>query len=422
MKRVSSKFRPPLRAIEGKKKKKLAWVSLQGLLVGAEESTSSKAIKGDLRLEEAAAWELFTPLQRVVIVAVVAVAVADLHLNKRSQIARLRRQLEIKDQKLFSLRQKIESLKNKEDDPTEEEPDFMKDREKPILEHQLHHMKGNKRPVRQELAFMKHKIDSMQKEIDTFKDKALSHHRDPSSSSETEWGRLADEELYVREKEAAAQQTAANAGLYAREKEAAAQRTAADAALYVREKEAAAQRTAADAAFYFAQQAADAELYKKKKEAEGIKAVTEALTKTSRDDKTPPMHFKDYMMFKHGLLQQRETPNASPPNEQTVPIDAGGEKKDNTSETSNASPPNERTTISTDADGGKKNDTVKKTSETSNASPPNEQTTTSTDAAGGKMNDTVKNASETSDALQRNDQITMQRQEGLGRTPEDATA
>lgn len=90
----------------------------------------------------------------------------------------------LQDQKLFSLRQKIESLKNKEDDPTEEEPDFMKDREKPILEHQLHHMKGNKRPVRQELAFMKHKIDSMQKEIDTFKDKALSRHRDPSSSSE----------------------------------------------------------------------------------------------------------------------------------------------------------------------------------------------------------------------------------------------
>lgn len=152
--------------------------------------------------------------------------------------------------------------------------------------------------------------------------------------------------------------------------------------LYVREKEAAAQRTAADAAFYVAQQAADAELYKKKKEAEGIKVVTEALTKTSGDDKTPPMHFKDYMMIKHRLFPQRETSNALPPNEQT--------------EISNVSPI-EQTTTSTDVAGEKKNDNAKKTF---NASPPNAQTSTiSTDAAGGKMNDTVKNASETSNAL-----------------------
>lgn len=197
--------------------------------------------------------------------------------------------------------------------------------------------------------------------------------------------------------------------------------------LYVRQKEAAAQRTAADAALYVAQQAAEAELYKMKKEAEGIKVVAEALTKTSGDDKTPPMHFKEYYMtIKQGLFQQRETFNKLLPNEQTTPIDAGGKKNDtakNTSETSNASPPNEQITISTDADSGKKNDTVKKTSEPlSNAPPPNEQTTTSTDAVGGKMNDTLKNASETPNALPRTDQTAMQPQEGLSRTSEDATA
>lgn len=100
MKRVSSKFRPPVRAIEGKKKKKVAWVSLQGLLVDAEEATSSKVIKGELRREEAAAWELFTPLQRVIIVAVVAAA----SLHNRNQIEKLNRQLEMKVSLSLSLR------------------------------------------------------------------------------------------------------------------------------------------------------------------------------------------------------------------------------------------------------------------------------------------------------------------------------
>lgn len=57
-------------------------MSLQGRIVNAEESSSSKAIGGGLSREETLAWELFTPFQRFLIVAVIGVAVAESKKNK----------------------------------------------------------------------------------------------------------------------------------------------------------------------------------------------------------------------------------------------------------------------------------------------------------------------------------------------------
>lgn len=70
----------------------VAWFSLQGRLVGAEEATSAAAIGGGLAgREEAVAWELFSPLQRVLLVAVVAAA-----SNRSRRIAQLQRSVQIR--------------------------------------------------------------------------------------------------------------------------------------------------------------------------------------------------------------------------------------------------------------------------------------------------------------------------------------
>ncbi|RWW75871.1 hypothetical protein BHE74_00016069 [Ensete ventricosum] len=74
--------------------KKIAWVSLQGRLVGAEEATSAGAIGGGLSADEAVAWNLFSPLHRVLVVAVVAVAANN---SKRArQIERFQRSVELR--------------------------------------------------------------------------------------------------------------------------------------------------------------------------------------------------------------------------------------------------------------------------------------------------------------------------------------
>lgn len=54
------------------------------------------------------AWELFSPIHRVLIVAVVAVAAAD--LKKSRQIFQLLRSLELRDQVLSNMQQKLDSL------------------------------------------------------------------------------------------------------------------------------------------------------------------------------------------------------------------------------------------------------------------------------------------------------------------------
>lgn len=63
--------------------KNVAWLSLQGRLVNAEEASSARAIGGGLSREEAVAWELFSPIQRFLLVAVIGVAVAE---SKKNQL------------------------------------------------------------------------------------------------------------------------------------------------------------------------------------------------------------------------------------------------------------------------------------------------------------------------------------------------
>lgn len=90
--RLSSNFTPPTQPVRAAKQ--LAWVSLQGRIVGAEEASSSKAIGGGLSPDEAIAWELFSPMHRVLIVAIIAVAAANSKKNK--QIIQLTKSVEIR--------------------------------------------------------------------------------------------------------------------------------------------------------------------------------------------------------------------------------------------------------------------------------------------------------------------------------------
>ncbi|KAG6679338.1 hypothetical protein I3842_14G125000 [Carya illinoinensis] len=88
--------------------KRMAWVSLQGRLVNAEEASSARAIGGNLSREEAAAWEFFSPIQRFLIVAVIGVAVAE---SKKNRIIwQLTKSVELRDQVLSSMQQKLDIL------------------------------------------------------------------------------------------------------------------------------------------------------------------------------------------------------------------------------------------------------------------------------------------------------------------------
>ncbi|KAL0435450.1 UNVERIFIED_CONTAM: hypothetical protein Sradi_0252900 [Sesamum radiatum] len=106
--RLSSCFTHPSKPVRAKRQ--LAWVSLQGRLVGAEEASSAKTVdrNGAFTAKEAVAWELFTPIQRVLIVAVVAAAAV--HSEKNKQISRLQKSVELRDQVLLSMQQKLDCL------------------------------------------------------------------------------------------------------------------------------------------------------------------------------------------------------------------------------------------------------------------------------------------------------------------------
>ncbi|KAL0371148.1 UNVERIFIED_CONTAM: hypothetical protein Sangu_0432900 [Sesamum angustifolium] len=62
--RLSSYFTQPSKPVRAKRQ--LAWVSLQGRLVAAEEASTAKTVdrNGAFTAKEAVAWELFTPIQR----------------------------------------------------------------------------------------------------------------------------------------------------------------------------------------------------------------------------------------------------------------------------------------------------------------------------------------------------------------------
>ncbi|CAH8270916.1 unnamed protein product [Arabidopsis lyrata] len=86
----------------------LAYISLQGLLVNFDEASSARSIGGGLSREEALAWELFTPYQRFLIVAVIGVAAAE--SKKNGLIRQLQKSVDLRDQVLSSMQQKLDDL------------------------------------------------------------------------------------------------------------------------------------------------------------------------------------------------------------------------------------------------------------------------------------------------------------------------
>ncbi|CAB4281804.1 unnamed protein product [Prunus armeniaca] len=104
--RLSSSFNETSRPVPARRK--LAWVSLDGRLVNADEASSARAIKGGLNPEQAVAWELFSPIQRFLFVAVISVAAAESKKNRH--ITQLTKSVELRDQLLSSMQQKLDSL------------------------------------------------------------------------------------------------------------------------------------------------------------------------------------------------------------------------------------------------------------------------------------------------------------------------
>ncbi|KAK9692380.1 hypothetical protein RND81_09G260300 [Saponaria officinalis] len=125
--RLSSRFSKPSSPVKAGPTK-LAWVSLQGRLVGAEEATSARAIDGGLSRDEAVAWELFSPIHRVLIVAVVAVAAAKCEKNR--QISQLKNCVELRDRILMSMQQKLDNLC--------EQMNCIKDQPQPVADSSAH--------------------------------------------------------------------------------------------------------------------------------------------------------------------------------------------------------------------------------------------------------------------------------------------
>ncbi|KAM0890180.1 hypothetical protein ACQ4PT_027207 [Festuca glaucescens] len=99
---LSSRFREPASP------RRHAWVSLQGRLVGAEEAASAQVAAPGLPKEEAMAWELFSPLHRVLLVATVAAASSRSHAARR--IEQLQRSIHFRDEVLQSMQQKLDDL------------------------------------------------------------------------------------------------------------------------------------------------------------------------------------------------------------------------------------------------------------------------------------------------------------------------
>ncbi|XP_077227501.1 inactive rhomboid protein [Tasmannia lanceolata] len=104
--RLSSNFCQPSRPVSASRR--LSWLSLQGRLIGVAEATSARTIGPGLEPDEAVSWELFSPMHRLLLVAVAAVASAD--SNKNRQIFHLRQSVELRDQVLSSMQQKLDDL------------------------------------------------------------------------------------------------------------------------------------------------------------------------------------------------------------------------------------------------------------------------------------------------------------------------
>ncbi|KAK6272721.1 hypothetical protein POUND7_009804 [Theobroma cacao] len=105
--RLSTNFLQPSQPVVSSARQ-LAWVSLQGRLINAEEASSARAIGGGFSRDEAVAWELFNPIERFLIVAVIGVATAESKKNRL--LCQLKNSIELRDQVLSSMQQKVDNL------------------------------------------------------------------------------------------------------------------------------------------------------------------------------------------------------------------------------------------------------------------------------------------------------------------------
>ncbi|KAG2644257.1 hypothetical protein PVAP13_2KG298276 [Panicum virgatum] len=99
---LTSRFREPAAP------RRHAWISLQGRLVGAEEASSAASAAPGLPRDEAVAWELFSPLHRVLLVATVAATSSRSHAARR--IEQLQRSINLRDEVLEGMQQKLDDL------------------------------------------------------------------------------------------------------------------------------------------------------------------------------------------------------------------------------------------------------------------------------------------------------------------------
>ncbi|KAK8543363.1 hypothetical protein V6N13_136123 [Hibiscus sabdariffa] len=105
--RLSTNFSLPSQPVIPSSRR-LSWLSLQGRLLNAEEASSARAIGGGLGRDEAVSWELFSPIERFLIVAVIGVATVE--SKKNWLICQLKKSVELRDEVLSSMQQKVDSL------------------------------------------------------------------------------------------------------------------------------------------------------------------------------------------------------------------------------------------------------------------------------------------------------------------------
>ncbi|KAI0503821.1 hypothetical protein KFK09_014764 [Dendrobium nobile] len=105
--RLLSHFAEPDRPIISNRQRQ-AWVSLQSHFVGASEATSARAIGKGLGAAEAVAWELFTPLHHVLLVALVSISSAESRRSRR--ILQLQQSVDVRDEMLKNMQMKVDNL------------------------------------------------------------------------------------------------------------------------------------------------------------------------------------------------------------------------------------------------------------------------------------------------------------------------
>jgi len=92
--RLSASFVERSRPVSSEKP--MAWLSLQGRLLNADEASSARTIGGGLSAEQALAWNLFPPIHRFLVVAVIGAAVA--RSRKDLRICHLEKSVELRVQ------------------------------------------------------------------------------------------------------------------------------------------------------------------------------------------------------------------------------------------------------------------------------------------------------------------------------------